>query len=241
MRLGLEGRVALVVGGSRGIGRAVVDAFVAEGARVVAVARDPVALAAVAGASGCDVVPADVSTVEGVETAVAGALALAGAVDCLVPCQTAAAAGASEAEYAASFATDLMPAVRLLAAVRAAQPARPLAVCTIASVDGLTGATPHHAYSTMKAALVAWTKNAAVACGGEGTRVNAVSPGVIATPLHDRLTPRAVMESMRQAIPMARIGVPDECVGAYLYFASDKLSGYVTGQVLEVNGGQLMA
>lgn len=74
----------------------------------------------------------------------------------------------------------------------------------------------------------------------DGIRVNAVSPGVVATPFHDRYSNAEQLEAMRLTIPMQRIGLPDECVGTFLYLASDALSGYVTGQVIEVNGGQYM-
>ena len=67
-----------------------------------------------------------------------------------------------------------------------------------------------------------------------------MSPGVIATPLHERYTSPAQLEAMRQTIPMGRVGSADECAGTFVYLASDALSGYVTGQVIEVNGGQLM-
>jgi 3-oxoacyl-[acyl-carrier protein] reductase len=75
---------------------------------------------------------------------------------------------------------------------------------------------------------------------GDKIRVNAVAPGVIQTPFQDRFSTPAMLESFRAGIPMGRIGTPDECVGAFLYLASDQLSGYVTGQVIEVNGGQYM-
>jgi len=70
--------------------------------------------------------------------------------------------------------------------------------------------------------------------------VNAVAPGVITTPLQERHTTAAQLEAFRTTIPMGRLGVAGECVGAYLYLASEQLASYVTGQVLEVNGGQLM-
>jgi 3-oxoacyl-[acyl-carrier protein] reductase len=71
-------------------------------------------------------------------------------------------------------------------------------------------------------------------------RVNAVAPGVIVTPFHDRFSTAEQMEGFRKSIPMGRVGEPDECSGAFLYLASDQMSGYVTGQIIEVNGGQYM-
>lgn len=75
---------------------------------------------------------------------------------------------------------------------------------------------------------------------GRKIRVNAVAPDVIITPFHDKYSTPAQLETMRLTIPMGRPGTADECVGAFLYLASEQLSGYVTGQIIEVNGGQYM-
>ena len=75
---------------------------------------------------------------------------------------------------------------------------------------------------------------------GDGIRVNAVSPGVITTPFHERYSTPEQLKGMQATIPMNRLGTADECAGTFVYLASDELSGYVTGQVIEVNGGQYM-
>lgn len=75
---------------------------------------------------------------------------------------------------------------------------------------------------------------------GDNIRVNAVSPGVITTPFHERYSTAAQLAAMQATIPMARLGSADECAGTFVYLASDSLSGYVTGQIIEVNGGQYM-
>ena len=75
---------------------------------------------------------------------------------------------------------------------------------------------------------------------GDRIRVNAVSPGVITTPFHDRYSSAEQLKAMQATVPMNRLGAPDECAGTFLYLASDAMSGYVTGQVIEVNGGQYM-
>jgi 3-oxoacyl-[acyl-carrier protein] reductase len=75
---------------------------------------------------------------------------------------------------------------------------------------------------------------------GDKIRVNAVAPGVIATPFHERYTNAEQMEMQRKSIPMGIVGTSEDCVGAYLFLASPTLSGYITGQIIEVNGGQLM-
>ena len=75
----------------------------------------------------------------------------------------------------------------------------------------------------------------------QNIRVNCVSPGTIHTAFHDRFSTAEKRAATAKTIPMQRLGVADDCTGTFLYLASDKASGYVTGQVIEVNGGQLMA
>ena len=95
-------------------------------------------------------------------------------------------------------------------------------------------------YAAAKGFVSTLTHGQAKELIGKGIRVNAVAPGVIATPFHERYTEAPALEAMRKTIPIGRVGTPDECVGAYLFLASEKLSGYVVGQIIEVNGGQLM-
>jgi 3-oxoacyl-[acyl-carrier protein] reductase len=95
-------------------------------------------------------------------------------------------------------------------------------------------------YAGAKAFVSNFTRNLAKEFAEQNIRVNAVAPGVIMTPFHERFSTPELIESMRKTIPMGRVGTTEECVGAFLFLASDQLSGYVTGQVIEVNGGQLM-
>jgi NAD(P)-dependent dehydrogenase (short-subunit alcohol dehydrogenase family) len=67
-----------------------------------------------------------------------------------------------------------------------------------------------------------------------------VSPGTIYTLFHQKHTKPEVLETIKASIPMKRLGVPEDCAGAYLFLASDELAGYITGQTIEVNGGQFM-
>ncbi len=71
-------------------------------------------------------------------------------------------------------------------------------------------------------------------------RANAVSPGTILTDFHDRYSTAEKLEKTRLAIPLQRLGKAEDCVPAYLFLASEKLSGYITGQIIEINGGQLI-
>jgi 3-oxoacyl-[acyl-carrier protein] reductase len=95
-------------------------------------------------------------------------------------------------------------------------------------------------YAATKGFISTLTRGLAKEFAPDHVRVNAVAPGVILTPLHDRHTPQATLDALKATVPMGRLGEASECAGAFLYLASDELSGYVTGQVLEVNGGQLM-
>jgi 3-oxoacyl-[acyl-carrier protein] reductase len=115
------------------------------------------------------------------------------------------------------------------------------------SIINLTSIAAHNGggpgalmYAGSKGFISVATKSLARELAGRSIRVNAVSPGVILTPLHDRFSTAQHLEVMRQGIPMGRLGTVDECAGAFIYLASQRLSGYVTGQVIEVNGGQYM-
>ncbi len=114
-------------------------------------------------------------------------------------------------------------------------------IINLTSIAASSGGGPGAAmYAGSKAFVTTATKGLARELVGRGIRVNAVSPGVITTPFHDKFSTPEQLETMRKTIPMARLGAVDECVGAFLYLASEQLASYVTGQVIEVNGGQYM-
>ena len=95
-------------------------------------------------------------------------------------------------------------------------------------------------YGSSKALVSNITRGMAKELIGLGIRVNAVAPGVIDTPFHERYSTEAQLKANIATVPQGRMGTPEECVGAYLFLASESLSSYVVGQVIEVNGGQLM-
>lgn len=111
-------------------------------------------------------------------------------------------------------------------------------VTSIAARNG--GGAGSIMYASAKGFVSTFTRGLAKELVRDGIRVNAVSPGVITTPFHERYSTPAMLEAFKSSIPMNRLGTADECAGAFLYLASDALSGFVTGQILEVNGGQLM-
>ena len=113
-------------------------------------------------------------------------------------------------------------------------------IINVGSIAGNEGGGAGSAmYAATKAFVHNLTRHLARDLGAKGIRVNAVSPGVIATPFH-AATPPERMEAMRKAVSLGRIGTPEDCTGAFLFLASPAMSGYITGQNLHVNGGQLM-
>jgi 3-oxoacyl-[acyl-carrier protein] reductase len=95
-------------------------------------------------------------------------------------------------------------------------------------------------YASSKAFVSNLTRGLAKELAKDRIRVNAVSPGVILTPFHERFSTPEQVAAQTATIPLGRAGAAEDCVGAYLFLLSEALSGYVTGQILEVNGGQLM-
>lgn len=115
------------------------------------------------------------------------------------------------------------------------------AIINLTSIAARNGGGPGASlYAGSKGFVSTATKSLAKELVGRQIRVNAVAPGVITTPFHDKFSTPEQLEAMRLTIPMARLGTADECVGAFIYLASEKLSSYVTGQIIEVNGGQYM-
>lgn len=95
-------------------------------------------------------------------------------------------------------------------------------------------------YAACKGFVSTITRTMAKELVGERIRVNAVAPGVIETPFHDGHSSPEILKRFSAAIPMGRLGTAEECTGAFLFLASDEASSYVTGQIIEVNGGQVM-
>ncbi|MDO9418406.1 SDR family NAD(P)-dependent oxidoreductase [Pararhizobium sp.] len=115
------------------------------------------------------------------------------------------------------------------------------AIVNTVSISALTGGSPGSAiYSATKAFVSTYSKALARELAPDGIRVNCVSPGTITTDFHERYSSAEKLEATRKTIPLQRLGTAEDCAPAYLFLAAHQLSGYVTGQVLEVNGGQLI-
>jgi 3-oxoacyl-[acyl-carrier protein] reductase len=115
-------------------------------------------------------------------------------------------------------------------------------IINVTSIAARNGASPGGSiYAGAKGFVSAFSKSLARELVDKNIRVNCVSPGTIHTAFHDRFSTAEKRAATAKTIPMQRLGVADDCTGTFLYLASDKASAYVTGQVVEVNGGQLMA
>ncbi len=248
--LDLKGRVVIVAGAAGGgIGTTVVRMVAEAGATVVAVSRgkdnldthiSPLA------ERGLPVVPvaADVATEDGVAAAIEQALHVDGDLHGLV--NVAGGAGpetwmpstrVTRSDWRDLFAQNLETAFFMSQAVAAELKAgsRRGSIVSISSISGMNTAPFHIAYGTAKAAIAAMTRTMAVELAVDEIRVNAVAPGVTATPASLTYVDDDA-ERDRRAIAMGRRGRPDEIAGAILFLLSD-LSSYITGQTLLVDGG----
>lgn len=114
------------------------------------------------------------------------------------------------------------------------------AIINVGSIAGNDGGGPGSGhYAAAKAYVHTLTRHMARDLAARAIRVNAIAPGTIATPFHTA-TPPERMEAMRKATPLGRLGTAEDCVGPVLFLASPAMSGFITGQILHVNGGQLM-
>ena len=241
----LTGRVAMVTGSTRGIGRAVADALSKAGAKVAVIGRDQGKSEAAAaeignGAQGfaCDVTKAD--AVDGAVAAIEKAL---GPIDILVNN-----AGVTkdnvflrlqDADFDVVLEANLKGAFRTIrAASRGMMKKRWGRIVNISSVVGIIGNKGQANYAASKAGLIGLTKSMARELASRGITVNAVAPGFIETDMTNALTPEQ-REALQKQIPMERLGKPEDIAQAVLFLASDA-AAYITGQVLVVDGGMVM-
>ena len=249
----LKNKRVLVTGSSTGIGAAVAQAFAEVGAHVIvhfnasAEAATQVVERIRSAGGRADAVGADVATSAGAAGLVDEAAMRLGGLDILVNNAGALVRRAPVAEIDDALYDEVLDLnVRsVVVASRAALPhlkqAGGGAIINTSSVAARNGGGPGALlYAASKAFVSNLTRNMAKEFALDDIRVNAVAPGVIMTPFHERFSTPDLLETMRRTIPMGRIGAPEDCVGTYLFLASPRMSGYITGQTVEVNGGQLM-
>jgi 3-oxoacyl-[acyl-carrier protein] reductase len=242
-----EGRVALITGASRGIGRAIALRLATGGAVVVAAARGDHAAdtaSAIAAAGGrAEALTLDVTDAEAVSAAVAGVLERHGRIDILVNN-----AGITRDQlllrmkrddWDAVIATNLTAAFSCVQAVlRPMVKQRSGRIINVSSVVGQSGNAGQANYAASKAGLIGFTKSLALEVASRSITVNAVTPGLIDTEM-TRAISAGAHEEWAARIPMQRLGAPEDVAGAVAFLASDEAS-YITGHVLAVNGGMYM-
>jgi 3-oxoacyl-[acyl-carrier protein] reductase len=243
----LSGRVALVTGASRGIGRAISRTLAAQGAMVVAAARADNARATVdeiVGAGGrAELASTDVSDAAQIDALVGGVVERHGRIDVLVNnagiARDQLMLRMKRDDWDAVIATNLTAAFGLTQAVLKPmiRQKRGRIVC-ISSVVGQGGNAGQANYAASKAGLIGFVKAVAQEVASRNITVNAVAPGLIETDMTRAITGSARADWTAR-IPLKRLGTPDDVAAAVCFLVSDEAS-YITGQVLAVNGGMYM-
>ncbi|UOE46132.1 glucose 1-dehydrogenase [Agromyces larvae] len=237
----LDGRIAIVTGGARGLGEAYARSLHAAGATVVIADVLDDAGAALAAELGdrARFAHLDVTDEDGWAAAVDGVVAEFGGVDVLV--NNAGIANAAPIEHFSLAKWDAVIGVNLTGVFlgcRAVVPAMKAAgrgsIVNVSSVEGLRGSPHLHGYTASKFGVRGLTKSLAVELGADGIRVNSVHPGFIRTDMTTRIDPE------RLDIPLGRPGDPVDVAGAVVFLASDA-SSFVTGAELVVDGGMVTA
>jgi 3-oxoacyl-[acyl-carrier protein] reductase len=245
----VEGRVALVTGGGRGIGRAIAVRLAQEGARVAisyrsndAAAEETVELVRKAGVE-CETFKGDVASPEDVEALMKGVGEAFGPVEILVNN-----AGTTrdnillrmkDAEFDEVLATNLKGTYLCTRAVlRGMVRARWGRIVNISSVVGLLGNAGQANYAASKAGIIGLTKSVAREVAGRGITANAVAPGYVETELTGEL-PEKIKEQILDQVPVGRFGEPEEIAEVVAFLAGER-AAYVTGQTIAVDGGMVM-
>ena len=249
----LVDKVVLITGASTGIGAAAAIAFGGAGCRVVVhynASRDAAeaVVASIRAAGGrADTVSGDVTRAEDVRRIVADTMALHGRIDVLVNNAGGMVGRVRIEDYSEAYLQQVLALNvvqvamfmhEVIPIMRRQKSGNVINVSSIAARHGGGGGAI--VYAGAKGFVATATRGWAKEVVGDGIRVNAVSPGVITTPFHERYSTAEQLKAMQATIPMNRLGTAEECAGTFLYLASDALSGYVTGQNVEVNGGQYM-
>ncbi len=231
-------KTIVITGGSRGIGRATVEAFARQGDRVFFLyEKNHQAAREVAESTGATAICCDVADKAGVEAAFQSI----GHLDTLVCnagiCETGLLSMLAEEQWDRLFAVNVKGVYNC---VNAAMPAflrqHSGSIVTLSSMWGQVGASCEAAYSATKGAVIALSKALAKELGPSGIRVNCVAPGVILTDMCANVAPE-ILEEMAQENPVGRNGTPEDVAKAIVYLSE---ADFITGQVLPVNGGYII-
>jgi len=241
----LTGKVALVTGGTRGIGRAIVQALRGAGARVALTGRDAGRARAAAAELGEGVAGfgCELADPAQIEAAVAAAEAAFGPIDILVNnaglTRDQIVLRMSESDWDTVLDANLKGAFLATRAVLKGMMRRKAGrIINVTSIVGLTGNKGQANYAASKAGLIGLTKSVAKEYASRNILVNCVAPGFVETGMTNGL-PVEARASLLQQIALGRLGRPEDIAGAVLFLASD-LAGYITGQVLVVDGGMVI-
>jgi 3-oxoacyl-[acyl-carrier protein] reductase len=239
----LSGRVALVTGGTRGIGLATARALVEAGATVVLTGRDEARAKEAAASVGASGLALDVTDAKAVSSLVRGVAKEHGKLDVVV-----ANAGIMEDALLGMIKEDVVDTTlstnvagtlhTVQAAARAMMRKKTGAIVVLASIVGEYGSAGQTVYAASKAAVANIARSAAKELGRSGIRVNAVAPGVIETDLTASLSEDAKAENASRT-PLGRLGRPEEVANAIRFLVSDEAS-FITGQVLGIDGGLVL-
>ena len=243
------GRRVVVMGGSRGIGRATALAFARAGAAVAICARGPETLEATRREIEALGVPAFAATADLADPAaiarfIPEAAAALGGVNVLVNNASGFGSSDSEESWLASVNVDLMAIVRAsAAALPFLEHASEGAIVNVSSISAMRSTKRNPSYGAIKAAAIHYTASQARILAARGIRVNAVAPGSIEFPggtwERRRTEDQALYDSTLAQIPFGRLGTPDEVADVILFLASAR-ARWVTGQTIVVDGGQLL-